>query len=150
MTSAENKTVISGGCHCGTVTFRLVASRPPEDLPVRACSCRFCRQHAALSTSDPAGHVTFATADAASLGRYRFGLRTADFLICRDCGVYLGALMPDGDAAYAILNVNACDEPERFVQSPLTMDYGGEDEAGRLARRRAKWTPAERRIEERS
>ena len=128
------------------MTFRLAASRPPEDLPVRACSCRFCLQHAALSTSDPDGHVSFAVADPARLNRYRFGLKTADFLVCRDCGVYLGALMADGEQAFAILNVRACDEPERFVQPPAAMDYGAEDEAGRLARRRAKWTPADAEI----
>lgn len=129
------------------MTFRLAASRPPEDLPVRACGCRFCRRHAALTTADPDGHVSFAAADPARLGRYRFGLRTADFLICRDCGVYVGALMTDGGKAYAIVNVNACDEPQRFLQSPLAMDYGGEDEASRLARRRDKWTPADAQIE---
>jgi hypothetical protein len=129
------------------VTFRLAASRPPEDLPVRACGCRFCRQHAALSTSDPDGHVIFQVADPARLARYRFGLKTADFLICGNCGVYIGAFMPDGERAYAILNVNACDEPQRFLQKPVAMDYGAEDEAGRLARRRAKWTPADGQIE---
>jgi hypothetical protein len=128
------------------VTFRLAASRPPEELPVRACGCRFCRQHGVLATSDPDGHITFAAADPGRVNRYRFGLKTADFLICRDCGVYLGALMPDGERAYAIVNVNACDDPQRFLQSPLAMDYGDEDEAGRLARRRAKWTPADGRI----
>ena len=139
--------IISGRCHCGNVSFRLAASRPPEDLPVRACGCRFCRQHAALSTSDPDGHVSFAVAEPDRLGRYRFGLKTADFLICRDCGVYLGALMADGDRAFAILNVKACDEPERFLQEPVAMDYGAEDEAARLARRREKWTPADGQIE---
>lgn len=129
------------------MTFRLAASRPPEALPVRACGCRFCRRHAALSTSDPDGHVSFAVAEPARLGRYRFGLKTADFLICQDCGVYVGALMPDGDQAYAILNVNACDEPQRFLQKSAAMDYGAEDEAGRQARRRATWTPAELQIE---
>jgi len=128
------------------VTFSLAASRPPEDLPVRACGCGFCRQHAALSTSDPDGHVSFAVAEPARLSRYRFGLKTADFLICRDCGVYVGALMTDADRAFAILNVNACDEHRRFVQGPVAMDYGAEDEAGRLARRRAKWTPADPQV----
>ena len=113
---------------------------------MRACGCRFCRQHAALSTSDPDGHVSFTVADPARLGRYRFGLKTADFLICRACGVYVGALMPDGDRAYAILNVNACDEPQRFLQKSAAMDYGAENEAGRQARRRAKWTPADLQI----
>lgn len=114
---------------------------------MRACGCRFCRQHAALSTSDPEGHVRFQAADPERLARYRFGLKTADFLVCRDCGVYLGALMADGDRAYAILNVNACAEPQRFLQKPVVMDYGAEDEAGRKARRRAKWTPADPKIE---
>ncbi len=96
-----------------------------------------------LATSDPDGHVSFAVAKPARLGRYRFGLETADFLICQDCGVYVGALMPDGDQAFAIINVNACDEPQRFLQKSTAMDYGAEDEPSRQARRRAKWTPAE-------
>ena len=146
-TTDEGKTIISGGCHCGNVTFRLAASRPPEDLSVRACGCRFCRQHAALSTSDPDGHVSFAVSEPGRLARYRFGLKTADFLVCQNCGVYVGALMPDGDRAYAILNVNACGEPQRFLQKSAAMDYGAEDEAGRQARRRAKWTPADLQIE---
>ncbi len=139
--------MISGGCHCGNVTFRLAASRPPEALPVRACGCGFCRRHGARSTSDPDGRITFAVADPAGLNRYRFGLKTADFLVCRDCGVYVGALMPDGERAFAIINVNACDQPQRFLQKLVAMDYGAEDAAGRQARRRARWTPAQAQIE---
>lgn len=142
--------MIEGGCHCGNLTFRLAASGPPEALPVRACGCGFCRQHGALTTSDPDGRVAFAVADPARLARYRFGLKTADFLVCQTCGVYVGALMPDGDGAYAILNVNACAARDRFVETPVAMDYGGEDEAGRLARRRAKWTPADPEIQVKS
>ncbi len=139
--------MISGGCHCGNVTFRLAASRPPEALPVRACGCRFCRRHGARSTSDPDGRITFAVADPAGLSRYRFGLKTADFLVCRACGVYVGALMPDGERAFAIVNVNACEQPQRFLQKSVAMDYGAEDAAGRQARRRAKWTPAQAQVE---
>jgi hypothetical protein len=113
--SSQNKTIISGGYHCGNVTFTWAASRPPEALSVRACGCRFCRQHAALSTSDPDGHVSFTVADPARLGRYRFGLKTAD--------------------------------SQRFLQKSFAMDYGAEDEAGRRARRRAKWTPADLQVE---
>jgi hypothetical protein len=147
ITTNDDKTIISGGCHCGNVTFRLAASRPPEALPLRTCGCRFCRLHQVLATSDPDGHVSFMVAKPARLGRYRFGLETADFLICQDCGVYVGALMPDGDQAFAIINVYACDEPQRFLQKSTAMDYGAENEAGRQARRRAKWTPAELQIE---
>ncbi len=142
----EREYEIRGGCHCGNLGFRLRASQPAEDLPVRACGCRFCRQHAALSSSDPAGRLSFAARDPDLLSRYRFGLATADFLVCRACGVYVGALMPDGGGAFGLINVRACDEAHQFAQSPRDMDYGGEDEGGRLERRRARWTPADPEI----
>ena len=138
---------ISGGCHCGNLTFQLTASQPPEALTVRACGCRFCRQHGALSTSDPDGRLRFAVRDPALVSRYRFGLKTADFLVCRACGVYVGALMSDDDRAYGLVNVKACDKAHLFVQKAADMDYGSEDETGRLDRRRAKWTPTDPQIE---
>ena len=74
--------------------------------------------------------------------RYRFGLETADFLVCRRCGVYLGAVMPVGDGAVATLNVNSFDPPHPFEREGVAMDYGRESEAERRARRAARWTPA--------
>lgn len=141
--------IIYGGCHCGNLTFEMHSARPPEELPLRTCGCSFCRAHGGLYTSDPEGFVRFAVGDPARLSRYRFGHRTADFLICRDCGVFLGAVMSEGERACAVVNVRACEAPDRFTGAtgatgaPTTMDYGGEDEAERLARRRARWTPAE-------
>ncbi len=140
-------TQITGRCHCGNVSFVLNTDKPPEALAVRACGCDFCRAHGALSTSDPEGPVRFAIRDPARVNRYRFGLETADFLVCRDCGVYLGALMEDGGEAFAIVNVNACEDRDRFTQIAAPMDYGGEDDAARRARRRAKWSPAELVVE---
>ena len=128
----EDRLEVTGGCHCGNLGFRLLASQPSEALPVRACGCRFCRQHAALSASDPAGHLSFNAHDPDLLSRYRFGLATADFLVCRACGVYVGALMPDGDGAFGLINIRASDEAHHFVQSPRDMDYGGEAEAARI------------------
>ena len=78
--------------------------------------------------------------------RYRFGLKSADFLVCARCGVYVGAFMPEaegGVGGLAVLNLNALDERARFVQPAQPMDYDGEDLESRLARRRARWTPAE-------
>jgi hypothetical protein len=140
---ATEPTQITGRCHCGNVRFVLHTDKPPEALAVRACGCDFCRAHGALSTSDPEAPVRFAIRDPARVNRYRFGLKTADFLVCRDCGVYLGAVMDDGGEAFAIINVNACEDRDRFTQLAAPMDYGGEDEAGRRARRRARWSPAE-------
>jgi hypothetical protein len=86
--------------------------------------------------------VRFSARDPDRLARYRFGHKTADFLICRDCGGFLGVFMRDGERGYAVVNVNACEEPERFGREAATMDYEAEDETDRLARRRARWTPA--------
>jgi hypothetical protein len=32
-----------GGCHCGNLRLSLRLSQPPEDTPLRACGCSFCR-----------------------------------------------------------------------------------------------------------
>jgi hypothetical protein len=133
--------VLRGRCHCGAIELELTATRAPAELPVRLCACTFCRRHGPRYTSDPAGSVAIRVADAAALGRYRFGLALADFLFCRSCGTYVGAFEP-GSPGRAVLNLNVLDDAACFVAAPSTMDYDGEDEAARLARRARGWTPA--------
>ncbi|RVC19273.1 hypothetical protein EN893_36760 [Mesorhizobium sp. M7A.F.Ca.CA.004.04.2.1] len=74
--------------------------------------------------------------------RYQFGLRTADYLICRRCGVYVAAIARDDDAR-AIVIINALDDRERFNQEPVRVDFDTENRAQRQARRRTHWTPVE-------
>lgn len=93
------------------------------------------------STSDPKGKVKITVHDSNLLIRYRFGLKTADFLICKRCGIYLAAVMTLGDKSYATVNVNAFVGSESFKQQPLTVSYDGESEAERRARREKNWTP---------
>ena len=131
-----------GGCHCGNLRYTLETALALDALPLRACQCTFCRLHGARSTSDPAGAIRFEVRDPARLTRYRFGLRTADFLVCAHCGIYVGALMRDGGAHYAIVNANTFDEVARLTQPAMPMDYDGEDPARRLARRKQRWSPA--------
>jgi hypothetical protein len=128
-----------GGCHCGAVRVVFETAIAPEALLVRACQCSFCRAHGARTASDPRGRVCFS----GPLRRYRFGLRTADFLLCPQCGVYLGALYADGDGAWATLNVNCLAERKLFPAAPEPVSYESEDAATRGARRKARWTPAE-------
>src|SRR5262249_49534842 len=87
--------MLHGSCHCGALTVELETAREPRELPVRMCGCTFCRKHRPRYTSDPSGHLTIRIADPASVSRYRFGLRLADFLICRTCGVFVAAHEPD-------------------------------------------------------
>jgi hypothetical protein len=132
----------AGGCHCGNLRYALDTALALDALPLRACQCSFCRLHGARSTSDPAGRIAFELRDPARLTRYRFGLRTADFLVCATCGVYVGATMREGDAVFAIVNANTLDDVARLTQDAQPMDYDGEDAARRGARRRSRWSPA--------
>ena len=131
----------TGHCHCRAIGFDYVTSRAPPDWSVRACQCRFCRMHDALSTSDPAGRLAFVHADPNQLQRYRFALQTADFLLCRRCGVYIGALIESDGASYGIVNTHALDAAPPDMAAVGAISYDGEDVGGRVSRRVERWTP---------
>jgi hypothetical protein len=131
----------TGRCHCGAIGFDYETARAPADWSVRACQCAFCRAHAALSTSDPAGLLAFNAAEPARLERYRFGLKTADFLLCNRCGVYLGATIAVERGRYGIINVNALTVLPAQIAQPKPMSYEGESRAQRSLRREQRWTP---------
>src|SRR6516164_5168085 len=44
-----------GGCHCGNIHVRLRLSNRPEDNPLRACTCSFCRSHSPRMVADLEG-----------------------------------------------------------------------------------------------
>ncbi len=133
---------LTGGCHCGALELTFETRRQPGELTVRACGCSFCRRHGSRTISDPQGRVEFVVHDPSQLNRYRFGLGIAEFLICRTCGVYVGALMADAGTTYAIINVNVLATPGFFAQGAVPVSYDRESAAERRARRRARWTPA--------
>ena len=130
-----------GGCHCGNLAYVFEASAPLETLGLRACMCAFCRAHGARNTSDPNGTMRIRVRDASQLERYRFALRTADFLICKRCGIYIGALLPDGDKGWFTVNVNTFKDrpPLDFPLAPNVFD--AENAQSRVSRREARWTP---------
>ena len=132
----------TGACHCGALHLTFETPADPRTLPLRACGCSFCRKHGVRTTSDPAGTVSFRIDDPEMLQRYRFGTRTTDTLICRNCGIYLAAVTEIEGALYAVVNVNALDDRSGFERPPEAMDYEGESAEQRQARRKLKWTPA--------
>lgn len=134
--------MLDGSCHCGAITLQLDTARPPADLPVRVCGCTFCARHRPAYTTDPAGHVTIRAARHDDLARYRFGLRLADFLICRTCGVFVAAFEP-GAPGRAVVNLAVLDRARELVGEPTQFTaYDTEDAAARTARRARTWTPA--------
>ena len=131
-----------GSCHCEAIGFRYRTTIAPACWSIRACQCRFCRAHDALSTSDPTGSLEFTANDPDLLNRYRFGLRTADFLLCRECGVYVGALIETDQGQFGIINMHALVEAPEKHAATEPMHYNAEDIAGRVSRRETRWTPA--------
>lgn len=131
-----------GSCHCGAIGFRYRTTIAPEHWSIRACQCSFCRAHDSLSTSDPTGSLEFTASQPDLLNRYRFGLRTADFLICRECGVYIGALIETDQGQFGIINTHALVETPQTLAVTEPLSYDAEDVSGRVSRREMRWTPA--------
>ena len=130
-----------GSCHCGALRFVFTTALPPSRWRVRACQCSFCRAHGARTTSDPAGAVQFRIADATSLVRYRFGLRTAEFLVCGRCGTYVAAVVTTKHGRFATINLNALERCPDGLLDAEPVAYDRETEPQRIARRERAWTP---------
>lgn len=129
--SPSSTETLRGSCHCGALAVRY---RYTGELTGRACQCTFCRRHGGITASDPAGQIRFLVRGS-SLHRYRFGRKTTDFMLCRECGCYLGAMVE----GYACVNLRCC-----LVEiEPTPMVYDGESAESRLERRKQRWSPAD-------
>ena len=131
-----------GGCHCGNLRLELRLTQAPGDVRLRACGCSFCRAHNTRTTSDPDGAVDIRAADWSLVQLYRFGTGTAQFVICRNCGVYIGAIGDTESGTRAVINTTCLDDRALFTREPAPTDHDGESTQDRLARRAANWTPA--------
>jgi hypothetical protein len=131
-----------GGCHCGNLRLSLRLSAPPAEVRLRGCGCSFCRAHATRTVSDPHGSVRIDALNWALVEPYRFGTGTADFLVCRRCGVYVGAVCDTDGGTRAVINTNCLDSSAEFVGIPAPTVHDGETTSARVARRTANWTPA--------
>ena len=86
---------------------------------------------------------SFRLRDPGKLSRYSWGRHTAEFLVCRDCGGYLGAVATIGGRRYMTMNVNLFEEAGQFAARAEPVDYDAETVEARNQRRAANWTPAE-------
>ena len=130
-----------GACHCGAVAVWFDTDQAAEETPARACTCSFCARHGAHVVSDPAGWMEVRSAPGA-LNRYRFASGTVEFLLCSECGVYVGATIQDGEHTLGIINVVGAGLDGFEGATATAMDYSDETAEQKLERRRAKWTPA--------
>jgi hypothetical protein len=130
-----------GGCHCGAIQVRVRLSKPPAEMPVRSCACSFCRSHGTRTVSDPSGLAEL-SADWSLVERYRFGTRTADYLLCRRCGVYVGAVCETVAGCRCVINTRCLQDRAAFAAQAAHSDYDQETVDARLARRARNWMPA--------
>jgi len=79
-------------------------------------------------------------ADEARLVRYMFGLHTAEYLLCRDCGVYVAAVTTGDSERRAIAQLNALIEDQDFGVA-VAVDYDDESRVERIKRRSQVWMP---------
>ena len=98
--------VFHSRCHCGNLQAELQTRLRAEELVLRSCQCSFCTRHRARTVADKGGRARLRVGDPDLLNRYQWNLRSAEFLVCKRCGNYLGCAMPVGDGwvASAIQN----------------------------------------------
>jgi hypothetical protein len=103
---SESMNTVSAACHCGNIRVELGLTRAPTEYAPRECDCDFCRKHRAAYLSDPGGSLVIHIRDEEQCGRYRQGSGQAEMLLCRSCGVLVGALYRDGGRTYAAVNAS--------------------------------------------
>ena len=130
--------ILNGGCHCGNILVDLELSRPPDNYRPRACDCEFCRRHQAAYVSDSQGSVAVWIQDAGLRGSYRQGSGQAEFLLCGNCGVLIGAFYSDGGRLYATVNARCVGGAKNFAaQQSISPRLLSVDE--KTARWRSLW-----------
>jgi hypothetical protein len=134
---------IRGQCHCGRVEVHISLSRPVEEIELRACQCSYCRRHGARTFADPNGRAVIGADRPETLRRYRFALKTADFLVCAECGSYVGVLLESAGARLVTINAAGLDIDAFRERTAKPVSYEAEGFEERLSRRLATWMPAE-------
>jgi hypothetical protein len=113
----------SGGCHCGSVRFEVIA---PKRLTVSDCNCSICSKSGYLHLVVPADRFKLLSGSDA-ISSYTFNTQTAKHLFCSVCGIksfYVPRSHPDG------ISVNArCIDSETIEGLTITPINGREWEA---------------------
>lgn len=94
MSTSDDRTV-TGGCHCGAVSYRVSLGNP---LQAHRCNCSICAATGFVGVIVPADRFELLT-DAEALSEYRFNTGTARHWFCTACGVksfYRPRSNPDG------------------------------------------------------
>lgn len=128
--------IYRGSCHCGALSAEYETDAP---VSLRQDGCSFCSRRGVKSASDPNGRLTLVSQ--LRLIRYRFGHKTADFLICPACGTYVATQMEGPRGPVGVLNVVGLAIPELRDEPATFASLEGETVDERIQRRLSRWTP---------
>jgi hypothetical protein len=131
-----------GRCHCGLIGIVYRTDIDPVGWRLRHDGCSFCRRHGVVATSDPAGNLSVDISDPTKVVRYRFAHRTADFLICGNCGVFVAAATDTAQGKRAVINARVLDGVSLNWASVVNVHFDDESPPQRAERRSLHWTPA--------
>jgi len=96
---------VTGECHCGNISYVAEMPKAPSTYKPRACDCNFCVSHGAEYISDKNGFLIFTIKNKSEINRYKQGSQILEFLICKKCGVLVGALYKDETNIYSSINI---------------------------------------------
>jgi hypothetical protein len=94
------------------------------------------------TVADTSGHFILSADNWPLVELYRFGSRTADYMVCRHCGVYVTAICETAAGTRAFVSINCLDDRAAFTQPPNATNYDGETEPMRLSHGAINWMPA--------
>ena len=133
--------LICGSCHCRNISFTLNWEPEPLEIPARACTCSFCTKHGGVWTSCPTGSLRVTVRDPTQVSKYAFGTKTAEFHICRTCGIVPVVTSRIEGHLYAVVSVNAFEGVAATLLRRESATFEQEAEEARLARRKRGWIP---------
>lgn len=130
---------IDGQCHCGNIAYALTWPGGANEIPARACDCTFCTKHGGVWTSHPDAGLRVSIKKRADVSVYAFGTETAQFHVCRRCGVVPVVTCELDQKLYAVVNVNSFNAGSAIALQRSAATFEDEDVASRLARRKQNW-----------
>jgi len=136
----RRKRQLLGACHCGNIGFVFATDMTDAELPKRECRCAFCRRHGRISTSDPDGEIHITVEIPENLNKYRFGHRTADFYVCRECGAIPVVTCEVDGVTIGLVDVRMIEGFDWSRADTSQHDRNDEKIDDRLARRKRNWT----------
>jgi hypothetical protein len=128
MTNAADMSWKKGSCHCGAVTFEVLA---PGEIEVSDCNCSICRMNGFLHLIVPQSRFRIVSGKD-KLATYEFNTKTAKHLFCSVCGVksfYVPRSHPDGFS----VNFRALDPNDFRAVKIIAFDGRRWEQAPKLA-----------------